>query len=168
MSYRSEILASLIYRMKQITVANGYQTDIGEKAREWSPAVKEKAQLPLLQVHDARCATNIDRAGAHTKRLSIEIGVIAQAGAQVSETGLMTDEGAELEARTDNLQRDLRIYMEDILKALGEVENDLRGSMPIQEVILVEDEISVFDENEKLGECVVRIEIEYPCKRWEQ
>lgn len=150
MGKRQQIVDAVKARLAGITVANGYQTDIGLKQTEWHPGPKgadpEADDLPGHDIRDeAERATVTDKnAGVYER--SLEITVVAE----VNEAGA----GARLARRA----------LEDLIKAVA-VDPAWGGlarrTLPDQE------DISVDELGQRVGAARLRFIVEYSRRPWE-
>ena len=108
---RQEIVDQITNSLKQITIANGYLTDVGKQVREWE-YIDEVNPSSVLQVRDPQCTyikdDNIDNAleDKHTKQLTVQIVNIASEG--INQPGLAP--------------RTLRLVIRDILHAIDSID----------------------------------------------
>ncbi len=71
-SIRQQIMTALITRLQTITVANGYETNVGDNVNDWHVSNFQETELPAMDVRDANESTEV-RGGFHQNTLSVEI-----------------------------------------------------------------------------------------------
>lgn len=71
-SIRKQIMTAFVNRMKTITVAGGYETDIGLNVGEWRTEDFQAADIEGMDVRDTGEATEVI-GGNHLSTISIEI-----------------------------------------------------------------------------------------------
>lgn len=150
MGLRQQIVNAIKLRFEGITIANGYNTDIGKTVDEWIAYDPEDVDLDLerISVRDAICRkTEPDEiddntAGRHYKLLTVYVFVM--------NGGTTTPEI-------------LRMKIEDVLKAIGE--DETWGGIAIG-TELEGDETGISQKRRKLGETRITIMVRYSVPRW--
>lgn len=71
-SIRQQIMTALIIRLQTITIANGYETNVGGNVNDWHVSNFEETELPAMDVRDVNESTEV-RGSLHQNTLSIEI-----------------------------------------------------------------------------------------------
>ena len=147
---RQRIVDAVKARFALITVANGYQTDIGLKQTEWHPGPKsadaEADELPAHDIRDEVEETIIENKNAGVYERQLEITTIAE----VREP-----------AATAELARKA---LEDLIKAVG-VDPTWGGLA--RRTLPVSAEITVDDIGQRVGAANLKMRIEYSRKPWE-
>ncbi len=82
-SRRQQIFDALETRLAGITIANGYETDIGTKANKWRASDFGPADLPGYNFRDPKCQTDQHTSGIHQHTLDIEIIAVAAQPADI-------------------------------------------------------------------------------------
>lgn len=129
-SPRKDLMAAVATRFAAITVANGYQTNIGSKFKRWYVTSLDPAQLDALIVNDGLFTRNSDdpNSGRHTWELTIFANIVLGPG----------DANPELATKA----------IEDVYKAIGV---DPRWSGLARRTDEVSDEIKVDKEGTRVG-----------------
>lgn len=74
---RQSILDAVITRLKTITVANGYNLEIGSKVYDWKLAPLKPSDLPAIEVRDGEAPIEISTmSGGMIHRLNITIIIL--------------------------------------------------------------------------------------------
>lgn len=147
---RQQIVDAIKLRLAGVTVANGYQTDIGLKQTEWHPGPKgadpEADELPGHDVRDEveTAAVNNKNSGVYDRGL--EIVVIAE----LREPG----PGATL----------ARKALEDLIKAVG-VDPTWGGLA--RRTLPMEEDVNVDELGLQIGAARLRFKVEYSRRPWE-
>lgn len=147
---RQQIVDAVKARFALITIANGYQTDIGLKQTEWNPGPRgadpEAEELPSHDIRDEDETTHIENknAGVYERQLEIiALGYVKEAG-----------DGAAL----------TRKALEDMIKAVG-VDPTWGGlarrTLPDTEGVAV-DELG-----QRVGVAHLKFKVEYSRRSWE-
>lgn len=107
---RQEIVDHLTAKLKTITIANGYLTDIGKTVKEWE-FIDETNPAAILQVRDVACSPLVQNAEnhddtMHSKRLTVNIICVS----------------AETLAQPGLAPKTLRLVLKDILKAVNSID----------------------------------------------
>jgi hypothetical protein len=150
MGKRQRIVDAVKARFALISVANGYQTDIGLKQTEWNPGPKgadpEADELPGHDVRDEVETTNVENKNSGTFDRELEIVVIAEV--------------READATATVARRAL----EDMIKAVG-VDQTWGGLA--RRTLPVEDDINVDELGQQVGAARLRFKVEYSRRPWE-
>ncbi len=146
-SIRQLIINAIDSRLKLITIANGYETNIGGKVFEWRAVPVEEIDLPCIIYRDLSSVNSvltIGIGGYHESNLNIEVEVICAAGSVTPST--------------------IRKMLADVIKAIG-VDATWSGlassTDPVSDAITIE-------QNEKIiGGANITFTITYRTKRWD-
>lgn len=134
---RQRILDNLAARLGTITVANGYQTDAGQRVYTWKPVAEVVENCPCLNLEDHSCVIEVN-GRYHRLNLAIEIKCFSAQG-----------------ATTD---RELRKMIADVVTCL----RDYRAMGGLATDTLLEgDEMLVLKEAKTLGGAKVKILIRF-------
>lgn len=146
MSKRQQIVDAVKARLVAISVAGGYQTDVGLKQTEWHPAAKGPEDRPGHDVRDLAEETAADdrNRGLYERRLLIQ--VVAE-----------LDESGDTAANA-------RKALADMIRAVGV---DPRWGGLANHSIPVEDEVTVDQEAQRVGGARLVFEVVYSRKPWE-
>lgn len=141
-SIRQQILTAIKTRLQTITVANGYETDIGSNVNVWHTTDFQETELPAIDLRDP--AEEVEtRGGNHICTLSIEIE------AKVSGT------------TSDVSMRDI---IADIIKAVG-IDSTFSGL--VQDTRPVSNESFGFNQNsKKVASITMKFESRYIIKKF--
>lgn len=146
---RQQIVDAVKARFVGITVANGYQTDIGAKQTEWHPGPKgadpEADELPGHDIRDEVERTIIEDKNRGVYERALEITVVAE----VKEPA----PGAAL----------ARKALEDLIKAVG-VDPTWGGLA--RRTLPVEDDITVDELGQQVGAARLVFTVEYSRSPW--
>jgi hypothetical protein len=146
---RQQIVDKVKARFALISVANGYQTDIGLKQTEWNPGPKgadpEADELPGHDIRDEVETAVIDNKNSGTFTRELEIVVIAELREPAP--------GATL----------ARKALEDLIKAVG-VDPTWGGLA--RHTLPVEDDINVDELGQQIGAARLRFKVEYSRRPW--
>lgn len=146
---RQQIVDAVKARLALITVANGYQTDIGLKQTEWNPGPKgadpESDELPGHDIRDEVETTNVENKNSGTFDRELEVVVIAEI--------------KEATPTAANARRAL----EDLIKAVG-VDPTWGGLA--RRTLPVEDDINVDELGQQIGAARLRFKVEYSRRPW--
>lgn len=99
MSMRQQIIDAMDARFKAIKIANGYNTDLGNKVYRWKTTAIEAGETMALIYRDLTADVFESAHNKHDHRLSCEAEIIALAG-----------------TITDN---EVRKMLADVIKAIG-------------------------------------------------
>lgn len=150
MGRRQQIVDAVKARLALISVANGYQTDVGLKQTEWNPGPKgadpEADELPGHDIRDEVETTNVKDKNSGTFDRELEIVVIAELKEE--------DATATLARRA----------LEDLIKAVG-VDQTWGGLA--RRTLPVEDDINVDELGQQVGAARLRFKVEYSRRPWE-
>jgi hypothetical protein len=139
-SKRQQIMTALITRLQTITVANGYETDIGANVNEWHVTNFEEAELPAVDVRDTTESVEV-RGGNHDYTLSIQI---------------------ETKVSGTTAAAKMRDVIGDVIKAIGT--DPSLGSLA-QNVRPVQNEIAEIDQKDKRIASILQVfELRYITK----
>jgi hypothetical protein len=146
---RQQIVDAIKARFAGISVANGYQTDVGLKQTEWNPGPKgadpEADELPGHDIRDEVETAVIDNKNSGTFTRVLEIVVIAELREPAP--------GATL----------ARKALEDLIKAVG-VDPTWGGLA--RRTLPVEDDINVDELGQQIGAARLRFKVEYGRRPW--
>jgi hypothetical protein len=147
---RQQIVDAVKTRFALITIANGYQTDIGQKQTEWNPGPRgadpESDELPGHDIRDEDETAEIKDKNSGTYSRSLEIVALGY----VKEAG----DGAAL----------TRKALEDMIRAVGKDPTWgglARRTLPDTEGIAV-DELG-----QRVGVAHLKFKVEYSRRPWE-
>jgi hypothetical protein len=147
---RQQIVDAVKARFAAVTVANGYQTDIGLKQTEWNPGPKgadpESDELPGHDIRDELETTVVKDKNSGTYDRELEIVVIAEL--------------READATATLARRAL----EDMIRAVG-VDPTWGGLA--RRTLPVEDDINVDELGQQIGAARLRLKVEYSRRPWE-
>lgn len=147
---RQRIVDAVKERLAGITVANGYQTDIGLKQTEWNPGPKgadpEADELPGHDIRDEVETASVGDKNAGSMTRELEVVVIAE----LREPG----PGAAL----------ARKALEDLIKAVG-VDPTWGGLA--RRTLPMEEDINVDELGQQIGAARLRFKVEYGRRPWE-
>lgn len=76
-SRRELIFKAVVTRFAGITVAGGYETNLGNGVKQWRVTDFKDDELPLLNLRDVECITD-QKIGHHEHRLKIEAIAVSQ------------------------------------------------------------------------------------------
>lgn len=96
-SKRQQIVNAIDTRLKTILIANGYETNLGQKVYEWRAAPVNENEMPCIIYRDENETIDIT-IGKHVHTLSISVDIIA--------------------AKAQNAAA-MRKYIADIVKCIG-------------------------------------------------
>src|SRR5688500_19999684 len=86
MANRQALIDAVKTRAATITIANGYQTNIGSKVKEWQTTALESADLPGLVIQDPLESTIVgedgENSGLYRRELEIIFDAVLQESAQ--------------------------------------------------------------------------------------
>lgn len=145
MTKRGEIVEAVKNQLKNIMIANGYNTDIGQNIQEWRVSPVEALVLPAVILEDHEEIFNDEEAiiGDKYRELTISIKILAE---------------------IQNSIEDLRLMAADVFKALGEDETlgDKVNRLDVKSV-----QIDVEQGKERLAMANINVIAEYDSQRWE-
>lgn len=150
MGKRQQVVDAVKARFAGITVANGYNTDIGLKQTEWSPGPRgadpEDEELPSHDVRDEDEAANIRDKNSGTYESTLEIVALAYVA-----------EAADGATTT-------RLALADMVKAVG-VDPTWGGlarrTLPDSEGVAVD------NVGQRVGVAHLKFKVEYGRRPWE-
>jgi hypothetical protein len=147
---RQQIIDKVKERFALITIANGYQTDIGLKQTEWNPGPKgadpEADELPGHDIRDEVETTAVKDKNAGTYDRELEIVAIA-------------------ELKEANASATLaRKALEDMIKAVSV--DPTWGSLA-RRTIPLEEDINVDELGQQIGAARLKFKVEYSRRPWE-
>ena len=97
-SIRQSIVESIIARLQTITVANGYETNLGSNVFDWKLSAVQEGSLPCVALRDTN-ETIERRGGNHLHTLSNELEAKADGSdSQVYNTDPVENEQLDFEA----------------------------------------------------------------------
>lgn len=147
---RQQIVNAVKARFALITIANGYQTDIGLKQTEWNPGPKgadpEADELPGHDIRDEVETTVVKDKNAGSYDRELEIVAIAE----LKEA----DASATL----------ARKALEDMIKAVSV--DPTWGSLA-RRTIPLEEDINVDELGQQIGAARLKFKVEYSRRPWE-
>lgn len=147
---RQQILDKVKERFALITVANGYQTDIGLKQTEWHPGPKsanpDDDELPGHDIRDEDEETIIEKKNSGVYDRQLEITVIAE------------------QREADATATLSRLALEDMIRAVGK---DQTWDGLARRTLPLNDGISVDELGQQVGAALLRFRIEYSRPPWE-
>ena len=146
MTKRGEIVEAVKNQLKNILLANGYNTDIGQNIQEWRVSPLEALVLPVVILEDHEEIFNDEEAiiGDKYRELTILIKILAEI--------------------QNSIEEDLRLMVADVFKALGEDETlgDKVNCLDVKSV-----QIDVEQGKERLAMANITVIAEYDSQRWE-
>ncbi|MCP3177305.1 hypothetical protein MJO47_09360 [Desulfuromonas sp. KJ2020] len=143
MTKRQQIVDALDARLKSITMANGYSTDIGKKVSAWRSAPLAESEPFVLIYRDTECPKEAPEAGRHRHSLQIEMTILVRSS---------TSPGT------------VRAMIGDVVKAIG---TDPRlGGLALW-AALVADSLAVERETRTLAGADLSWQITYSTPLWE-
>lgn len=145
-SKRQQIVDAVKTRFAAITVANGYQTDIGLKQTEWHPTAKDAADRPGHDVRDALEEADTEKRNSALYERQLQITVIAEI--------------AEVDATAANARKALA----DMITAVGK---DPKWGGLANYTLPVDEEVTVDDEAQRVGAARLIFDVVYNRKPWE-
>ena len=80
-SIRQQIMAAIKTRFQGITVANGYQTNIGQNVSEWKDSPWGQDIVSGVDLRDPDCSGTVDAYPTHTFRMIVNAIAFAKSGA---------------------------------------------------------------------------------------
>jgi hypothetical protein len=139
-SLREQIISAVATRFTGITVANGYETNLGQRSFRWRVTDFKDDELPCHNFRDISCDIEQMVSGLHNCKLKIESIAVAK-----KPDGMAIDKYG-------------RKMIADIWKAIG---TDRRWSNLARTTMPLRDEIIVEHENYLMCAVKVEFEIEY-------
>ncbi|MEK6531261.1 MAG: hypothetical protein AABZ23_02065 [Deltaproteobacteria bacterium] len=138
-SIRQKILDAVDLRLKTITKANGYETDIGSHVFHWKASDFAHHDLPLVEYRDAACSVmEGGPVGFHTFGLTVDIELLTMAGASTP--------------------AEVRKAVADIHKAAGQ---DMQWGGLALNTEPLGDEMKIAQADKVIGGALIRIKILY-------
>ncbi len=139
-SVRQQVIDAIITRIKTITTANGYETDVGNSVFEWHTTDFAEADLPVIDVRDTSESVEVI-GGHHANTLNVEV--------EVKTLGIAGD-------------TEIRDIIADISKAIG---TDTSLGSLVQNTRPVNNEIlSAGQQDKKIYSVIVGLEVQYRTK----
>mgnify|MGYP001423093616 CR=1 FL=1 len=135
---RQQIMDAVKTRLQSITVANGYNFNLGNNIYEWRIRPLAMATLPALVYRDVE--TDIELIEAHRNRLNIEIEIISNSSIV-----------------------DIRKMIADVYKAIGV---DIQWGGLALNTYPRSDRIMREQEEQTITGAIINIIIEYRTKEW--
>lgn len=146
MGTRQDIITAAGVKFATITIANGYNTDLGNNVNEWKVIADEEADLPSLHYRDAGVEV-IEVEGQdnfyETKKLNLEVEIRAADGATTPAT--------------------LRLMIEDVLAAVG---TDINWNNNAFDTDYEGDTMGIDQDNLTIGYVLMNVSIGYQVKNW--
>jgi hypothetical protein len=96
-SKRQQIVSAIKTRLQGITVANGYETDLGNAIYEWRLSAYQSTELPGADLRDTTETVGVT-VGSHEHKMTAEVKVLGS---------------------TSSLPADIRKRLADVVKAAG-------------------------------------------------
>lgn len=145
MGKRQDIITAAGVKFATITIANGYNTDIGNNVNEWKVIADEESDLPSLHYRDASVEV-LEIEGQdnyfETKKLNLEV---------------------EIRVSGTTTPATLRLMIEDVLAAVGK---DINWSNNAYDTDYEGDTMDIDQDNLKIGSVLMNIAIGYQVKNW--
>lgn len=141
---RQTFIGVIIAKLKTIKKAEGFNSDIGESVFEWRNNSFDPSELPALVLRDPDDTTEDDLQTLQ-HALKIEIDIVSS------------------NEKIEEVSKDIREIVSDILKAFGEFEADIN-----QKCKYLGSETLFEHKDVVYGGIRTSFVIEYPTKRWEQ
>jgi hypothetical protein len=146
-SKRDQIFAAVKARFATITVAAGYQTDIGANVLEWQLTALDNGQLPASLLSDPVEETSTEgskNSATYTRLLTIVAQLVL--------------------AETDATATMARKALADVIKAIGT--DDKWGGLA-RRTLPKKDELVVDSESARIGGARIEFIVEYSRAPWE-
>lgn len=144
-SIRQQIMTAMDTRLKTILVANGYETNLGQKVYAWKATPLDDVDLPALEYRDiANDRLEGGPIGKFRWALTIEIGIVA--------------------ASASTTIADVRKMLNDVYKAMG---TDETWSTLAQWTEQPSDKVEIEQQDKIIGGAKILFNIVYDAPKWQ-
>ncbi len=142
---RSEFISDFILKLQTVTKANGYLTDLGTNAHDWTEKPLSKKEFPEAIVKDIQNSFSDGR--THVQTMTIEIVLFT--------------------ANSDQTIHEVRKMIADVYMMILNEKNFFYNKYSGIYITPVSDEIEMFHEDKIVGAASVKIAITLEDNKWQ-
>ena len=142
---RKEIIPDFILKLQTVTRANGYLTDLGTNAHDWTEKPLSKKEFPEAIVKDIQ--NSFSDGSTHVQTITIEVVLFT--------------------ANSENTVTELRKMIADVYLMIGNNKSFFYNKYDGMYITPVSDEIEMFHEDKIVGAASIKIAITFETDKWQ-